>query len=118
LATPSNPGISVGHGNAEVRVLSLFSLRHCFPVVGQLTHITDIMALFPGDVNGRMYIHRKIMNYPKGFHVMNVARQARNKVLEDVMERLPHFIGDGWTGQNHRSLTLSQLTPAKIGIQR
>jgi len=28
------------------------------------------MALFLWDVNGRMYIHEKIMNSQKGFHVM------------------------------------------------
>ena len=71
IGCPVQPGnICRTFGNAEVRVFPLFSWRHCFSVVGRLTHIADIMALFLCDVNGRMYIHEKIMNPQKCFHVM------------------------------------------------
>jgi len=33
------------------------------------------------------------------------------------MERLPHFIEDGWTGQNHPGVTLRQLPLAQLGLQ-
>ena len=56
-------------GDAELRVFPLFSLRHCFPFMGRLTYMTDIMALLLWDVNGRMYIHEKIMNSQQGFQV-------------------------------------------------
>ena len=55
IGCPVQPGnICRTFGNAEVRAFPIFSLRHCFPDVGQLTHITGIIALFLWDVNRRL----------------------------------------------------------------